>query len=193
MLSGAAKTKIHPYLVNFKKQLKGCMLHVATISSVRSFGSVGADICHKYHCLRTSTAFIELWSEFIKRTTTDTHPQPTFYQEVSDIVFKEIIISTLPVLTSTASEAAVITHDDSNAINYTAGFVCRKVYNTVNHSTRPEKAELLSYIKALLKEEEVESQSATWINEVDRGGLWHVQEGTYMLFAAMEEEVRLAL
>ena len=28
------------------------------------------------------------------------------------------------------------------------------------------------------------------VNEVDRGGLWHVQEGTYTLFAAMEEEVR---
>ena len=52
---------------------------------------------------------------------------------------------------------------------------------------------MLTCIKALLKEEdgeEPESQSATWLNEVDRGGLWHVQEGTYMLFAAMEEEVR---
>ena len=35
----------------------------------------------------------------------------------------------------------------------------------------------LSCTKALLKEEdgeEPESQSATWVNEVDRGGLWHV-------------------
>ena len=38
--------------------------------------------------------------------------------------------------------------------------------NTVNHSTRPQKAELLSCIKALLKEEgeeEAEYQSATWV------------------------------
>ena len=32
--------------------------------------------------------------------------------------------------------------------------------------------------------------SADWVNEVDRGGLRHVREGTYMLFSAMEEEVR---
>ena len=173
------------------KELKGCVPHVANISSVKSFGST----CRNYHCLRTSTSFIELWSKFIKCITTDTHPQPTLYQEVSDIIFEEIIASALPFTTSPASEAAVITFDDSNVINYAAGFVCRKIYNTVNHSTRPEKAELLSCIKALLKEEgeeEAEYQSATCVNEVDRGGLWRVQEasGTYMLFAAMEEEVQ---
>ena len=39
-------------------------------------------------------------------------------------------------------------------------------------------------------QEEAESQSARWVNEVDRGGLWHVQQCMFMLFAAMEEEVR---
>ena len=32
--------------------------------------------------------------------------------------------------------------------------------------------------------------SADWVDVVDRGGLLHVKEGTYMLFCAMEEEVR---
>ena len=36
-------------------------------------------------------------------------------------------------------------------------------------------------------ESESISSSADWLNEVHRGGLWHVQEGTYMLFVAMEE------
>lgn len=50
-------------------------------------------------------------------------------------------------------------------------------------------AELLTCIKPLLKEEnrEEESLSATWVNEIDREGLWHFREGTYILFAAMEE------
>ena len=29
-----------------------------------------------------------------------------------------------------------------------------------------------------------------WLMEVDRGGLWHVKEGIFILFQAMEEEVR---
>ena len=44
----------------------------------------------------------------------------------------------------------------------------------------------------LLEEDEVVPSTASgdWISEVDRGGLWHVREGTYMLLSAMEEEVR---
>ena len=96
-------------------------------------------------------------------------------------MFEGIITSARPVQTSTTSETTVITYNDSNVFNYTTGFVCQKIYNTVNCSTRPDNAGLVMCIKALLKEEDVEepeSQSATWVNEVDRGGLWHVQEGT---------------
>ena len=65
------------------EKLKSCVPHVTTISSVRSFGYVRADICQNYHSLRTSPAFVQLRSEFIKHTTTDALPQPTFYQEGS--------------------------------------------------------------------------------------------------------------
>lgn len=30
----------------------------------------------------------------------------------------------------------------------------------------------------------------TWTNLVDRGGLWHVSDETYSIFAAVEEEIR---
>ena len=47
------------------------------------------------------------------------------------------------------------------------------------------KPELLKCIKALLTKEyreKQQSQSATWLNEVDRGSLWHVQEGTTLCY-----------
>ena len=109
------------------EKFKSCVPTCTTISSVRSFGSVRADICRNYHSLRTSPAFVELWSEFIKHTTTDALPQPTFYQEVTDIMFEGIVTSALPVKTSTASEATDITYNDSNVINYTAGFVSKNL------------------------------------------------------------------
>ena len=40
------------------------------------------------------------------------------------------------------------------------------------------------------EEEDAATASADWVDVVDRGGLLHVKEGTYMLFCAMEEEVR---
>lgn len=111
------------------QELGGCVPSVSTTSSVRSFGTIRADICRNYHSLRTSAAFTALWSEFIKCTTTDTQPQPTFYQEVTDVMFESVIASALPVTNSTVSDTAAITYDDSNVINYAAGYVCRKVHN----------------------------------------------------------------
>ena len=107
-------------------------------------------------------------------------------------MFEGIIASALPVGAATASEAAIITCDDSNVINYAAGFVCRKIHNSIFHSSQPDKLELLGCIKALLQEDDEErtSPSAAWVTEVERGGFWHVREATYILFAAMEEEVR---
>ena len=175
------------------KELKGCLPSDATSLNARSFVSFRADICRNYHSLRTSSIFVHLWSEFIKSASTHAHPQPTFYQEVTDLLFDGIIASTLPVRPPVPSEAAAITCDDANIINYAAGYVCRKIHSSIHRSSRPDQAELLRCVKALLKEddeEEAVSLSAAWVNEVDRGGLWHVREGTYMLFAAMEEEVR---
>ena len=45
-------------------------------------------------------------------------------------------------------------------------------------------------MEGLLSDEDDESPSADWVDVVDRGGLLRVKEGTYMLFCAMEEEVR---
>ena len=121
------------------EELWNCVPRVTTTSSVRSFGTVRTDICRNYHSLRTSAAFTVLWSEFIKCTTSDTQPQPTFYQEV---IFERIIALALPVTNSAVSDTAAITYDDSNVINYAAGYVCRKVHNTVARSSIPEKADV---------------------------------------------------
>ena len=38
-----------------------------------------------------------------------------------------------------------------------------------------------------------EQDSSEWINIIDRGGLWFVSDCTYIVFYAMEEEIRLHL
>ena len=50
------------------KELRSCVPCVAAVG-VRLFGNIRADICRKYHILRTSAAFTALWSEFIKTAT----------------------------------------------------------------------------------------------------------------------------
>ena len=37
------------------------------------------------------------------------------------------------------------------------------------------------------------TSSETWLNSIDRGGLWHISDMTYVVFQAMEEAVRQQL
>ena len=41
----------------------------------------------------------------------------------------------------------------------------------------------------LCGDEEDEQGTETWLNELDRGGLWHTNDMAYALFYAMEVEV----
>ena len=85
-----------------------------------------------------------------------------------------------------------ITYDDANVIRYAAGYVCRKVMKKIEKSSSANKQNLMKCLAGLLEEDGESSASASthWIDAIDRGGLWHVKEGTYMLFSAMEEEIR---
>ena len=56
-------------------------------------------------------------------------------------------------------------------------------------SSRSNKQQLLSCVEGLSGDDN-DPPFADWVDVVDRGGLLHMKEGTYMLFYAMEEEVR---
>ena len=119
---------------------------------------------------------------------------PTFYQAVTDNLFKQLILAQTAVEEPDLQPVQPLTCEDANVIRYAAGYVCRKVYEKIRKSSRPNKDELLQSITDLVDANRGQEPSPTpttaWIMEVDRGGLWHVKEGTFMLFQAMEEEVR---
>ena len=52
------------------------------------------------------------------------------------------------------------------------------------------KGKLLLCLMDLCDEDEDVSNSADWVHAVDRGGLTHVSENTYLLFERMEVIVR---
>ena len=77
--------------------------------------------------------------------------------------------------------------------------VCRNLRKKLERSSHPLKEELVLGIMELLEgddEEEDDSEmetSKTWLNSVDRGGLWHINNATLMMFLAMEDVVRQQL
>ena len=145
-----------------------------------------------FHQIRTLESFRLSWCKFLT-SQVKVASLPAFYQAVTDNFFKEMI------LIQAAEEPDLqpvqpITYEDANVIRYAAGYVCRNVHEKVKKSRQPNKNELLQSVTDLVDANRGKEPSSTpttaWINEVDRGGLWHVKEGTFMLFQAMEEKVR---
>ena len=58
--------------------------------------------------------------------------------------------------------------------------MCRKTQDKIQPSSLPNKSRWC--VMGLVDEEDEytsSSASADWVNELDRGGLWHVREGTW--------------
>ena len=60
----------------------------------------------------------------------------------------------------------------------------------IQRSAHPLKGELVLCLAELNEEDENEDESEAWMNMIDRGGLKHVDNLTYTLFATMELVLR---
>lgn len=146
-----------------------------------------------FHQLRTSEAFKLSWCDFLTNQV-KVAALPNFYQAVTDNLFKDMVMTQAAVEEPDLPPVQPITYEDANVVRYAAGYVCRKVYEKIKKSGFSNKDGLLESVIVLVDADRGQDASPTsttaWIKEVDRGGLWHVKEGTFMLFQAMEEEVR---
>ena len=140
------------------------------------------ELCRSYYQIWISEAFSTLWHAFLEQV------KCTPLQTVTDHMFEDILISEYSLETANASVITEnITSEDANVIHYVSGYVCRKVKTKIDKSSLSNKPSLEACLCGLLGEGDVATATVEWIQLVDRGGLLHVREGTYMLFCAMEE------
>ena len=147
----------------------------------------------KYHSIRTTPEYKALWEQFLLQTINSV-VSPTFYQYTTDVVFRQLIQEQFPLPRSTeqGDPSAVISYQESNVLRYVSGYVCHALTARVKSSNHPQKKELLLCLGDLTTDEQDEQLSNTedWTKLIDRGGLTHVNDNTYMLFHSMELEVR---
>ena len=146
----------------------------------------------KYHSIRTSE-YKALWEQLQK--TINSVASPTFYQYATDVIFRELIQEQFPLPSENAEQddpSAVISYQESNVLRYVSGYVCHALTVRVKSSNHPPKKELVLCLGDLTTDEQDEqlSNTADWTKLIDRGGLVHVNDNTYMLFHSMELEVR---
>ena len=89
------------------------------------------------------------------------------------------------------AEDIIITADEVNAIRYAAGYVPKALQKKLLRSAHPLKQQLLLCLYDLINDGEDEADTTCeWMEQIDRGGLTHVNNATYNVFLAMEVELR---
>ena len=143
--------------------------------------------------MRTSAEFRTLWCTFIEANIKCT-ATPTLYQFITDSIFKTLVQQQFQIEgTEEASVGAPLSLQEENVINYAAGYVCRAIRKRLERSSDSEKAELILCVMELLQDDDEDNSTTDdqeWVNLVDRGGLWHISENTFMVFRALEEGIR---
>ena len=109
------------------------------------------------------------------------------------MVFKTLIKAEFPLPPADVAEHPnrPLSFEEKNAQRFVAGYVCRKVYTKLDASSVPEKEEMMLCINSFAGDEEDETEETElWLNTIDRGGLWHVNDITYAFFTIVEEITR---
>ena len=138
----------------------------------------------RYHEIRSSDHFRITWSSFIQASVGCT-ASPILYQFLTDEIFKRLLKSTVS-LSSIASSSesngypsCQLTYEEQNAVRYAAGYVCKKIRKQLESATC-NKGQLLYSLNLLICEKPQEGESSDWMIIINRGGLLHIKNSTYI-------------
>ena len=167
------------------KHMKKCFCD--GVSSVLKREKVWA----KFHHLRTSTEYVNFWKVFLKVAGCKT-ADPAFYQHISQHIFTSALKATFPVVgsnnPSTSDATSSLAFEEKSAIRYVAGYVCMKAYKKMK---KTGNSDICDGIDDMMQDEFDESdESTTWVNLIDRGGLYRVNDLVYAFFVSIELVVR---
>ncbi len=176
---------VEDFTVKLYSKLKSCFQHTHSSLHLNREKMWGL-----YHELRTSDSFKEEWSRFLHEC--GKQPCASFVQFVTNTLFKQLIEEEFPLNSTTNSNghSGLMTFEEKNALRYVAGYVCRTLRKRLESSTIPDKDDMIYALMELSGDEMNDQDTEAWTDLIDRGGLWHISDDTYMLFLIIEECIR---
>ena len=140
-----------------------------------------------YYQLQVSTSFKNKWAFYLE--TLDLPAEPIFFQSCTQILFDNILKLKVPIPPTSNDSSASDTSfsfEEENAICYVGGYV---VATLKKHEVDDEVLHGLDHLieKDL---EKVKADSATWLQEINRGGLTEITQEAQQLFMAIEASTR---
>lgn len=131
----------------------------------------------EYHKLRTSEKFQQEWKEFLEVS--------TGVQHVTHEMFKNLIKLDRPIsneVVDTVNMPIPMSYGEKNALRYVAGYVCRKLHDHLHMSshTISGRDEMIVSLTDMRGSDKC-GDGEEWLNLINRGGLWHVNDDVFDL------------
>ncbi len=150
----------------------------------------------RYHEVRTSAKFTSSWAQLMKQSL-GKRASPIFYQYVTDVMFKELVKQHTPMDSAThhapdQSEVPALDCQETTALRYAAGYIIRALQKRLHKKSSPLEQELRLCLVELSEENADEDGDAStdWTTQISRGGLYFINNRTYLFFYAMEMRIR---
>lgn len=143
-----------------------------------------------YYQLQVSNSFKKEWACYLK--TLDLPAEPIFFQSCTQILFDNVlqlkVSLPLPSNDSSISDAS-FSFEEENAIHYVGGYVVAALKKSEVDD------EILHGLDHLIEKdlEKEKTNSATWLQEINRGGLTVITQEAQQLFMAIEGSTRMHL
>ena len=184
----------------------GCRLLVALLIpclAIRQTRNQREKVWRKFHQIRTSPSLKFTWDTFLTTAQMDAKTvDPIFPQFVTQHLIEsmmKVVFSTqqqVPETEMESTEIASLSKEEENALRYAAGFIPRALRKKLERSSHPLKEEFIICLMELCMEDEVSDDTnfvtytTEWISRINRGGLYEVNNMTYLLFREVELEFR---
>lgn len=140
-----------------------------------------------YYQLQISSVFLEKWKAFLESINAPT--EAIFFQHCTRVLFDHLLKDKYPVQHEDqhTDSDCLLTFEEENAVRYVGGYVVAAL------KKHEADEELLLALNQLIEKETLEaapSSSATWVEEVNRGGLTLITEEAHQFFVAIEGSIR---
>ena len=136
------------------------------------------------------------WIECISSLGSDISWNPFLPQCVNRRVFNIFLVKHFSSPPTVSPVELKMTAEDENALRYTCGYVALKVmrrFQQQNSTKATQFVDCLSDMAVTGQESSFYEYTTEWIHQVDRGGLFHVNEQAYLFFRALELKTRITL
>ena len=122
-------------------------------------------------------------------------PDPILEQRTSQIVFEKLMAGQFcsATVSKKCENVKQLTADEENILRYVAGYVPFKLMKRFEEQSSRQAAEYVECLSHMSVGGEVTDFSTytmQWLEQVNRGGLFHVSDETYILFRHIELKVR---